>query len=142
VKERGIDDRVEALVIAAKRADVGHLETGVGQSALGGLSAGEFDRGRRHVQPDGDETGDYWKPFYYLLEDLPGVELMLVNARHVKNLLTPLVGFGLDIVTEYRRWCLWRTMAAGVARCGCLHSCRGWLVRAAGLRPPGGHALA
>ncbi len=27
-----------------------------------------------------------WKPFYYLLEDLPGVEVMLVNARHVKNL--------------------------------------------------------
>lgn len=33
-----------------------------------------------------EATGDYWKPFYYLLEDLPGVELMLVNARHVKNL--------------------------------------------------------
>jgi len=31
-------------------------------------------------------TGDYWKPFYYLLEDLEGVEVMLVNARHVKNL--------------------------------------------------------
>ena len=33
-----------------------------------------------------EATGDYWKPFYYLLEDLPGVEVMLVNARHVKNL--------------------------------------------------------
>lgn len=33
-----------------------------------------------------EATSDYWKPFYYLLEDLPGVELMLVNARHVKNL--------------------------------------------------------
>jgi transposase len=32
-----------------------------------------------------EATGDYWKPFYYLLEDLEGVELMLVNARHVKN---------------------------------------------------------
>lgn len=31
-------------------------------------------------------TGDYWKPFYYLLENLPGVEVVLVNARHVKNL--------------------------------------------------------
>jgi transposase len=31
-------------------------------------------------------TSDYWKPFYYLLEDLFGVEVMLVNARHVKNL--------------------------------------------------------
>jgi transposase len=33
-----------------------------------------------------EATGDYWKPFYYLLEDLEGVEGMLVNARHVKNL--------------------------------------------------------
>src|ERR1700758_4347549 len=33
-----------------------------------------------------EATGDYWKPFYYLLEDLTGVEVMLVNARHVKNL--------------------------------------------------------
>ena len=33
-----------------------------------------------------EATGDYWKPFYYLLEDLPGAQIMLVNARHVKNL--------------------------------------------------------
>jgi len=33
-----------------------------------------------------EATSDYWKPFYYLLEDMPGVEVMLVNARHVKNL--------------------------------------------------------
>lgn len=33
-----------------------------------------------------EATGAYWKPFYYLLEDLEGVEVMLVNARHVKNL--------------------------------------------------------
>jgi transposase len=32
-----------------------------------------------------EATGDYWKPFYYLLENA-GFELMLVNARHVKNL--------------------------------------------------------
>ncbi|BCT76615.1 hypothetical protein SCMU_24570 [Sinomonas cyclohexanicum] len=32
-----------------------------------------------------EATSDYWKPFYYLLEDLPGVEVMLVNARQVKN---------------------------------------------------------
>jgi transposase len=31
-----------------------------------------------------EATGDYWKPFYYLLEDEP-FELMLVNARHAKN---------------------------------------------------------
>lgn len=32
-----------------------------------------------------EATGDYWKPFYYLLEDAE-FELMLVNARHVRNL--------------------------------------------------------
>jgi transposase len=33
-----------------------------------------------------EATGDYWKPFYYMLEDLEGVEVMLVNAREAKNL--------------------------------------------------------
>jgi transposase len=32
-----------------------------------------------------EATGDYWKPFYYLIEDA-GFEVLLVNARHVKNL--------------------------------------------------------
>jgi transposase len=32
-----------------------------------------------------EATGDYWKPFYYLLEDA-GFAVMLVNARQVKNL--------------------------------------------------------
>lgn len=32
-----------------------------------------------------EATGDYWKPYYYLLEDGP-FEVQLVNARHVKNL--------------------------------------------------------
>ena len=32
-----------------------------------------------------EATSDYWKPFYYLLEDCR-VEVLLVNARHVKNL--------------------------------------------------------
>ncbi len=31
-----------------------------------------------------EATSDYWKPFYYLLEDA-GFEVMLVNARHVRN---------------------------------------------------------
>lgn len=30
-----------------------------------------------------EATGDYWKAFYYLLED--GFEVMLVNPRHVRN---------------------------------------------------------
>jgi transposase len=32
-----------------------------------------------------EATSDYWKPFYFLLEDGP-FEVMLVNARHVKGL--------------------------------------------------------
>lgn len=32
-----------------------------------------------------EATSEYWKPFYYLLDDGP-FEMMLVNARHVKNL--------------------------------------------------------
>lgn len=32
-----------------------------------------------------EATGDYWKPFYYLLEDGP-FEVLLVNARHAKNM--------------------------------------------------------
>jgi transposase len=32
-----------------------------------------------------EATGDYWKPFYYVLEDA-GFELLLVNARNVKNM--------------------------------------------------------
>jgi len=33
-----------------------------------------------------EATGVYWKPVWYVLEEMPGVELLLVNARHVKNL--------------------------------------------------------
>ncbi len=33
-----------------------------------------------------DATGDYWKPFYYLLEDTP-FTVELVKARHVKTIL-------------------------------------------------------
>ena len=32
-----------------------------------------------------ESTGDYWKPFYYVLENAP-FELMLVNPRHVRGL--------------------------------------------------------
>jgi transposase len=32
-----------------------------------------------------EATSDYWKPFYYLLEDA-GFDVLLVNSRHVKNL--------------------------------------------------------
>lgn len=45
---------------------------------------------REHLLSEGvtcvvmEATSDYWKPFFYLLEDA-GFEMMLVNARHVKN---------------------------------------------------------
>lgn len=32
-----------------------------------------------------EATGSYWKPVWYVLEDLDGVELLLCNARHVKQ---------------------------------------------------------
>jgi len=32
-----------------------------------------------------EATGVYWRPVWYMLQDLEGVELLLVNARHVKN---------------------------------------------------------
>ena len=32
-----------------------------------------------------EATGDYGKPFYYLLQDA-GFDVLLVNSRHVKNL--------------------------------------------------------
>ena len=32
-----------------------------------------------------EATGSYWKPIWYVLEDLEDVELLLVNARHVKQ---------------------------------------------------------
>ena len=33
-----------------------------------------------------EATGVYWKPVWHVLEDTAGFELLLVNARHVKNL--------------------------------------------------------
>ena len=35
-----------------------------------------------------EATSDYWKPYYYLLEDLPGCEVMLVNAHDATPMLT------------------------------------------------------
>jgi transposase len=32
-----------------------------------------------------EATGSYWKPIWYVLEELEDVELLLVNARHVKQ---------------------------------------------------------
>jgi transposase len=32
-----------------------------------------------------EATGVYWRPVWHMLEDLPGTELLLVNAHHVKR---------------------------------------------------------
>ena len=48
-----------------------------------------------------EATGDYWKPFYYLLEDA-GFELTLVNARHVKN--SPAVRLTSPTRPGWRSW--------------------------------------
>src|SRR5271166_1946521 len=45
-----------------------------------------------------EATSDYWKPFYYLLEDA-GFDVLLVNARHVKTL----PGRKTDLLTELSR---------------------------------------
>ena len=74
---------------------------------------------REHLVAEGvtcvvmEATGDYWKPFYYLLEDLPGFEVMLVNARHVKNL----PGRKTDVSDATWLAQLGRTVWSGVRSC-------------------------
>jgi transposase len=56
-----------------------------------GSFSNEVQRLREHLIAEGvslvvmEATGDYWKPFLYRLQDCP-FEVMLVNARHAKNL--------------------------------------------------------
>ena len=56
-----------------------------------GSFSNEVARLREHLIAEGvslvvmEATGDYWKPFLYRLQDCP-FEVMLVNARHAKNL--------------------------------------------------------
>ena len=61
-----------------------------------------------------EATGVYWKPVWYVLEELAGVEVMLVNARHVKNL----PGRKTD-VSDARGWLSWPS-----AGCCAGRSCR------------------
>jgi transposase len=41
------------------------------------------EEGVTHVAMEA--TGVYWRPVWHILEDLPSVELLLVNVHHVKN---------------------------------------------------------
>ena len=80
-----------------------------------------------------EATGDYWKPFYYLLEDLTGVEVLLVNARHVKNL----PGRKTDLLTELSAgsWggcVLHRVRLVSFTACDQRWGCAAGVVRAGG----------
>jgi transposase len=50
------------------------------------VALGDWLRAEGVTQVAMEATGVYWKPVWYVLEELPGVELLLVNARHVRNL--------------------------------------------------------
>ncbi len=39
-------------------------------------------------------TGVFWRPVWHVLEALDGVELLLVNPNHIKNLPVDLPRFG------------------------------------------------
>jgi hypothetical protein len=78
-----------------------------------------------------ESTAAYWKPFYFLLDD--ALNVMLVNARHVRNV----PGRKTDLLTELsdpsRRGCVRRRarlvrFAAREQRCGCAEG----VVRAGG----------
>ena len=47
---------------------------------------GDWLAGERVSQVVMEATGVYWRPVWHVLEEGRGYELMLVNARHVKNL--------------------------------------------------------
>jgi predicted alpha/beta hydrolase len=81
-----------------------------------------------------EATGAYWKPFYYLLEDLPGVEVMLVNAHHVKTL----PGRKTDLLTELSSRCFGLGVRdrAGLARFRSRDQRRGCATRLVGVGGP------
>ena len=67
-----------------------------------------------------EATGVYWKPVWHVLCEMgDGVELMLVNARHVKNLPGPQdrrVGLGMASVT-WRVWTVTRFVRTASSDC-------------------------
>ena len=62
-----------------RRSEVCEFKTTVG----GLLVLRDWLKAHRVTQVAMEATGVYWKPVYYALED--DFELMLVNARHVKQ---------------------------------------------------------
>ncbi len=87
----GMDIAKSDAKVCVRVAGAGRRKTMETVTTWGAMTASILDL-REHLVAEGvtcvvmEATGDYWKPFYYLLEDVPGVQVMLVNARHVKNL--------------------------------------------------------
>ncbi len=50
------------------------------------VALGDWLRSEGVTQVVMEATGVYWKPVWHVLEEVPGLELLLVNARHAKNL--------------------------------------------------------
>jgi len=78
-----------------------------------------------------ESTGDYWKPFYYLLED--AVNVMLVNPRDARNR----AGRKTDLLTELSAGscggCVrYRAGLARFAACDRRWGCASGFVRAGG----------
>jgi transposase len=87
----GIDISKRDAKVCVRVAGAGRVKAAETVTTWGSMS-GQILALRDHLAAEAvtcvvmEATGDYWKPFYYLLEDMAGVEVMLVNARHVKNL--------------------------------------------------------
>jgi transposase len=79
------DAKVCVRVAGAGRRKTAETVTTWGSVTSQVLALREHLIGQRVTCAVMEATGDYWKPFYYLLEDA-GFEVLLVNARHVKNL--------------------------------------------------------
>ena len=79
------DAKVCVRVAGAGRAKAASTVTTWGSVTNQILALREYLIAERVTLVVMEATSDYWKPFYYLLEDAP-FETMLVNARHVKNL--------------------------------------------------------
>ena len=79
------DAKVCVRVAGAGRAKAASTVTTWGSVTNQVLALREYLIAERVTLVVMEATSDYWKPFYYLLEDAP-FETMLVNARHVKNL--------------------------------------------------------
>ncbi len=79
------DAKVCVRVAGAGRRKTTETVTTWGSTTSQILALREHLIGQQVTSAVMEATGDYWKPFYYLLEDA-GFEVLLVNARHVKNL--------------------------------------------------------